>query len=96
MEFRRGFRIEPGEKVLIIEDVVTTGGSVREVAKAVAAAGGETVGFGFVMDRSKQPLDLPAQTRALIEGREMQVYQPDGCPLCEAGVPVEKPGSRPE
>ena len=96
MEFRRGFRIEPGEKVLIIEDVVTTGGSVREVAKAVAAAGGETVGFGFVMDRSRQPLDLPAQTRALIEGREMQVYQPDGCPLCEAGVPVEKPGSRPE
>ena len=96
MEFRRGFRIEPGEKVLIIEDVVTTGGSVREVAKAVAAAGGETVGFGFVMDRSRQPLDLPAQTRALIEGREMQVYQPDTCPLCEAGVPVEKPGSRPE
>jgi len=96
MEFRRGFRIEPGEKVLIIEDVVTTGGSVKEVAKAVAAAGGETVGFGFVMDRSRQPLDLPAQTRALIEGREMQVYQPDVCPLCEAGVPVDKPGSRPE
>jgi len=96
MEFRRGFWIEPGERVLIIEDVVTTGGSVREVAKAVTAAGGETVGFGFVMDRSKQPLDLPAPTKALIEGREMQIYQPDTCPLCEAGVPVEKPGSRPE
>ncbi len=96
MEFRRGFRIEPGERVLIIEDVVTTGGSVREVAGAVEAAGGETLGFGFVMDRSRQPLDLPAQTKALIEGREMQVYRPDVCPLCEAGVPVEKPGSRPE
>jgi orotate phosphoribosyltransferase len=96
MAFRRGFRIEPGERVLIIEDVVTTGGSVREVAEAVSAAGGKTVGFGFVMDRSRQPLDMPAPTRALIEGREMQVYQPDACPLCEAGVPVEKPGSRPE
>ena len=96
MEFRRGFRIEPGERVLIIEDVVTTGGSVKEVAKAVTAEGGETVGFGFIMDRSRQPMDLPAPARALLEGRQMQVYQPDTCPLCEAGVPVEKPGSRPE
>lgn len=96
MSFRRGFRIEPSERVLIIEDVVTTGGSVREVAEAVAAAGGKTVGFGFIMDRSRQPLDLPGPSKALIEGRQMEVYQPDSCPLCEAGVPVEKPGSRPE
>ncbi len=96
MTFRRGFRIEPSEKVLIIEDVVTTGGSVRAVAEAVAAAGGETVGFGFIMDRSRQPLNLPAQTKALIEGRQREVYEPDSCPLCEAGIPIEKPGSRPE
>lgn len=96
MAFRRGFRIAQGERVLIIEDVVTTGGSVKEVAEAVAAAGGETVGFGFIMDRSRQPLDLPGPTKALLEGRKMEIYQPDSCPLCEAGVPVEKPGSRPE
>ena len=96
MAFRRGFRVEPSEKVLIIEDVVTTGGSVKAVAETVAAAGGKTVGFGFIMDRSRQPLNLPAQTKALIEGRQMEVYEPGRCPLCEAGVPVEKPGSRPE
>ena len=96
MTFRRGFRIEPQEKVLIIEDVVTTGGSVRAVAEAIEAAGGKTVGFGFIMDRSRQPLNLPAQTKALVEGRQMEVYEPDSCPLCEAGVPIEKPGSRPE
>ncbi|MFH1690845.1 MAG: orotate phosphoribosyltransferase [Candidatus Eisenbacteria bacterium] len=96
MSFRRGFRIAPGDRVLIIEDVVTTGGSVKEVAEAVAAAGGKTVGFGFIMDRSRQPLDLPGSTKALLEGRQLEVYEPDNCPLCEAGVPIEKPGSRPE
>jgi orotate phosphoribosyltransferase len=96
MTVRRGFRIEPEERVLIVEDVVTTGGSVREVASLVQEAGGSVVGFGFIMDRSRAPLDLPAPGRALLEGRRMQVYDPDVCPLCEAGVPVEKPGSRPE
>jgi orotate phosphoribosyltransferase len=96
MALRRGFSLEPGERVLIIEDVVTTGGSVREVAEAVKAAGAELVGFGFIMDRSREPLDLPAPARALLEGREMVTYQPDACPLCEAGVPIDKPGSRPE
>jgi orotate phosphoribosyltransferase len=96
MALRRGFTLEPGERVLIIEDVVTTGGSVKEVAEAVKAAGAELVGFGFIMDRSREPLNLPAPARALLEGREMVTYQPDSCPLCEAGVPIDKPGSRPE
>jgi orotate phosphoribosyltransferase len=96
MALRRGFSLEPGERVLIIEDVVTTGGSVREVAEAVKAAGAELAGFGFIMDRSREPLDLPAPAKALLEGREMVTYQPDTCPLCEAGVPIDKPGSRPE
>ena len=69
MTLRSGFRIAPGERVLIIEDVVTTGGSVGKSPEAVTAAGGETVGFGFIMDRSRQPLDLPGPTKALIEGR---------------------------
>jgi orotate phosphoribosyltransferase len=96
MALRRGFKIDPGERVLIVEDVVTTGGSVREVARAVEDAGAAIVGFGFVVDRSREPLNLPGQVRALLERRTMQVYRPDECPLCEAGVPIEKPGSRPD
>jgi len=95
MTLKRGFAVAPGERVLVIEDVVTTGGSVREVAGAVKGAGAEIVGFGFIMDRSRQPLDLPGPTKALLEGREMKTYDPTDCPLCEEGVPVVKPGSRP-
>ena len=96
MALRRGFSVSPGERVLIIEDVVTTGGSVKEVAEAVAGDGAEIVGFGFIMDRSLRPLDLPAPTKALLAGRKMETYEPDTCPLCEAGVPIERPGSLPE
>ena len=96
MSLRRGFSVSPGERVLIIEDVVTTGGSVREVAEVVSGEGAEIVGFGFIMDRSREPLNLPGPTRALLAGRTMETYEPDACPLCEAGVPIEKPGSRPE
>lgn len=95
MTLRRGFCVSPGERVLIIEDVVTTGGSVREVAEAVREAGATIVGFGFIMDRSRQPLDLPGPTKALLEGRKMKTYDPSDCPLCADGVPVAKPGSRP-
>ncbi len=94
MSIRRGFGVAPGERVLIIEDVVTTGGSVKEVAGLVKDAGAEIVGFGFIMDRSRQPLELPAPSRALLEGRKMKTYQPDECPLCAEGLPVVKPGSR--
>jgi len=95
MTLKRGFRLTPGERALIIEDVVTTGGSVKEVAGVVAEAGAEIVGFGFIMDRSREPMNLPARTEALLEGRKMKTYQPDDCPLCSDGIPVEKPGSRP-
>jgi orotate phosphoribosyltransferase len=96
MALRRGFSLAPGERVLVIEDVVTTGGSIREVADAVRDAGAEVVGFGFIMDRSREPLNLPAPSKALLEGRTMETFEPDSCPLCEAGVPIDKPGSRPE
>jgi len=95
MTMRRGFALRSGERVLIIEDVVTTGGSVKEVAGLVKDAGAEIVWFGFIMDRSREPLNLPAPSKALVEGRDMKTYQPDHCPLCASGVPVEKPGSRP-
>lgn len=95
MTMKRGFAVSPGERVLIIEDVVTTGGSVREVAEVVKEAGAEIVGFGFIMDRSPRPLDLPGPTKALLEAREMKTYDPDTCPLCADGIPVVKPGSKP-
>jgi orotate phosphoribosyltransferase len=95
MTLKRGFAVDPGERVLVIEDVVTTGGSVREVAQVVKEAGAEIVGFGFIMDRSRQPLDLPGPMKALLETREMKTYDPDDCPLCADGIPVVKPGSKP-
>jgi len=95
MTMKRGFGVSPGERVLIIEDVVTTGGSVREVAEVVKESGAEIVGFGFIMDRSRQPLDLPGPTKALLEARDMKTYDPDTCPLCADGIPLVKPGSRP-
>jgi orotate phosphoribosyltransferase len=95
MALRRGFGVSPGERALIIEDVVTTGGSVREVAQVVKEAGAEIAGFGFIMDRSRQPLNLPGPTKALLETRDMKTYDPDTCPLCAEGIPVVKPGSKP-
>lgn len=93
MRLRRGFRIEPGERVLVIEDVVTTGGSVREVAALVGDAGGTVVGFGFILDRSAEPPDLCAPARSLLR-RAMRAHAPEECPLCKGGVPLTRPGSR--
>ena len=94
MTLRRGFALEAGERVLIVEDVVTTGGSVREVAEVVRAAGADVKGFGFLVDRSPGNVDLGAPMKALVR-RDMPSYEPESCPLCEAGRPVTKPGSRP-
>ena len=94
MILRRGFALEAGERVLIVEDVVTTGGSVREVAEVVRAAGADVKGFGFLVDRSSGNVDLGAPMKALVR-RDMPSYEPESCPLCEAGRPVTKPGSRP-
>jgi orotate phosphoribosyltransferase len=94
MTLRRGFSLSPDERVLIVEDVITTGGSVREVAALVRAAGAAVQGFGFLVDRSPAPVDLDAPMRALVR-RDMPSYEPDDCPLCSEGKPVTKPGSRP-
>lgn len=94
MTLRRGFSLREGERALIIEDVRTTGGSVLEVAEVVRAAGGTVVGFGFILDRSQDAKDLGAPTRALAR-RRMESHEPERCPLCAGGVPIEKPGSRP-
>jgi len=93
MTLRRGFTIQPGERVIVIEDVVTTGGSTRETIEVARAAGADVVGAGAIVDRSggKQQVDVPFHALATID---LPAYQPDTCPLCLAGQPVVKPGSR--
>ena len=93
MIFRRGFSLAPGEKALVIEDVVTTGGTTREVIDAVTAAGASVLGAGSIIDRSggRAELGVPKVALATLD---VNTYPPDFCPMCQQGVPVEKPGSR--
>jgi orotate phosphoribosyltransferase len=93
MTFRRGFQVESRERVLIAEDVVTTGHSAREVALAVGAQGGQVVGIACLVDRrGAGELLFPLVSLAKME---IETYPPDACPLCEGGLPLLKPGSRP-
>ncbi|MEY4166226.1 MAG: orotate phosphoribosyltransferase [Blastocatellia bacterium] len=93
MKLRRGFQLTPGERILVVEDVVTTGGSTREVMDVVSGLGGVTVGAGSLIDRSGGTVDLGVPRHALAV-LEVPVYQPDDCPLCREGSPAIKPGSR--
>ena len=96
MTFRRGFSLEPGWRVLVVEDVITTGGSTREVITAVEALGGVVVGVGTIVNRSGRDNPLaPLPFTALLD-LEVPTYAPESCPLCSAGLPLAKPGSRPE
>jgi orotate phosphoribosyltransferase len=92
-ELRRGFRIEPGQKALLVEDVVTTGLSSREAMKAVAAAGGEVVAAAALVDRSNGLADLGVAFFPLIR-LDVPVYEPEAIPPDLAAIPAEKPGSR--
>ena len=93
MLLRRGFSISPGEKVLVVEDVITTGGSVAEVIEVVTSAGGEVVGVGSVVDRSNGTVRLAENQFSLLT-LEVKNYDPVNCPLCRENVPLEAPGSR--
>lgn len=94
MTLRRGFTVAPGETVVVVEDVVTTGGSTREVIDLLRAAGARVMGAGSIMDRSGGRVDLGVP-RVALETLNVVSWQPEECPLCKQGVPVEKPGSRP-
>ena len=93
LTLRRGFTLDAGEKVLVVEDVVTTGGSTRETMDVARQAGAVVVGACAIVDRSggKQGLDVPFHS---LLPMDVKTYQPDDCPLCKQGVPVVKPGSR--
>lgn len=94
MTLRRGFEIPKGTRVLVAEDVVTTGGSVREVMDVVHAAGGEVVAVALLVDRSGGTVDFGVKTIAAYQ-TFIESYEPDNCPLCKAGdLPAVKPGSR--
>jgi orotate phosphoribosyltransferase len=94
MVLRRGFTLEPGETAVVVEDVVTTGGSSREVIDILKAAGAHVVGAGSIIDRSGGAVDLGVP-RVALKTLRVTSYQPDSCPLCAEGQPVLKPGSRP-
>ena len=92
MTLRRGFQISPGERTLVVEDVITTGGSTLEVMQVIEEHGGKVAGVGCLVDRSGgAPLEV--ERHALIR-LEIPNYAPEACPLCREGRPVVKPGSR--
>jgi orotate phosphoribosyltransferase len=94
MILRRGFFVEPGEVAVVVEDVVTTGGSSREVIDLLKDAGARVIGAGSIIDRSGGAADLGVP-RVALKTTQVLSYSPDDCPLCRAGNPVVKPGSRP-
>jgi orotate phosphoribosyltransferase len=94
MILRRGFTVKPGETAVVIEDVVTTGGSTRDVIETLQAAGVKVLGAGSIIDRSGGRADLGVPKVALAT-LEVTAWPADFCPLCQEGIPVEKPGSRP-
>ena len=93
LTLRRGFSLDAGERVVIIEDVVTTGGSTRETTNVARAAGAAIVGAGAIIDRSDGRSDLGVPFRSLAR-LPVPAYPADECPLCRQGVPIVKPGSR--
>ena len=94
MALRRGFEVKPGMKVLLAEDVVTTGGSVKAVFELVKAAGADVVGIGSIVDRTGGKIDFGVPFKAVISG-EVESWEPENFPLCKEGkIELVKPGSR--
>ena len=93
MILRRGFALQEGERVVIVEDVITTGGSVRALIRLVRDLGATVVGVGAILDRSGGQVNLDVPMNPLFTKR-MPTYPPDSCPLCQQGSSPVKPGSR--
>jgi orotate phosphoribosyltransferase len=95
LELRRGFEIQPAERALVCEDVVTTGGSMEEVMEIVRSHGGIVVGAACIVDRRGGKVrGLEGQDLFSLVAMEIETFTPDACPLCKEGQPVVKPGSR--
>jgi len=93
MTLRRGFTVDRGERVLVVDDITTTAGSVREVIDAVTKAGGEVIGVSAIIDRSGGNVEFKVPFKPLARLRVM-TFREEACPLCRRGVPLYKPGSR--
>jgi orotate phosphoribosyltransferase len=93
MTLRRGFHIEPGEPLVIVEDVVTTGKSTRETAAVLASRGGRVAGFASILNRSSKenPFDAPYVSLLSLD---LEAHEEARCPLCARGIPLDAPGSR--
>ena len=94
MVLRRGFSLQPGEKAVLVEDVITTGGSSVEVIALIQSLGARVLAAGSIIDRSGGKADVGVP-RVALATLNATTYQPESCPLCQQGLPVVKPGSRP-
>jgi orotate phosphoribosyltransferase len=94
LALRRGFTLDATDRVLVVEDVMTTGGSTRETIEVAKAAGGQVVGTASIVDRSGGTIRFDVPFASLLE-IALPTYEPRTCPLCAQGIPVVKPGSRP-
>ncbi|HEX8985931.1 MAG TPA: orotate phosphoribosyltransferase [Bryobacteraceae bacterium] len=94
MTLRRGFAVETGESAVVVEDVITTGGSTRDVVETLQAAGANVLAAASIIDRSGGHAEVGVP-RVALTTLQAVTYPPESCPLCAQGVPVLKPGSRP-
>jgi orotate phosphoribosyltransferase len=93
LTLRRGFTLSERDRVLVVEDVLTTGGSTRETMEVAKAAGAQVVGAASIVNRSGGAITFDVPLESLLD-YSLPTYEPDRCPLCEKGLPVVKPGSR--
>jgi orotate phosphoribosyltransferase len=94
MALRRGFTIAPGDGIVVIEDVITTGGTTHDVVDILRQAGGNVLAAASIIDRSGGQADVGVPRLALVT-MHVAAHYPDVCPMCQQGIPVVKPGSRP-
>ena len=94
MILRRGFSIQPGETAVVVEDVITTGGSTRDVVECLQDAGAQVLAAGSIIDRSGGTAEVGVP-RVALATLQVEAHRPEDCPLCRQGLPLVKPGSRP-